>query len=233
MEESLVFIEENQLWIYIILVLAGLIYLRLVILRSGDYQRTFFGLERERARSRLARAITMLGLVIIGIVVTFMFTTFASPALPISARPTVAATVSLLSTHDEIDSSGEEIVLATPIGEETSSSISCANPDATVNFPQDGESIRGVVDVLGVANFPGFAFYKLEIRGMAVDNVWRAIAAGTQVICGPACEDDYVLGTWDTSLVTPGEYEFRLVVMDTAGNAPMPCTLTVRVLSVE
>ncbi|MEE9507771.1 MAG: hypothetical protein V3V44_00655, partial [Anaerolineales bacterium] len=66
MEEALVFIEENQLWIYIILFLAGLIYLRLVISRSGDYQRTFFGLERERARSKLARAITMLGLVIIG-----------------------------------------------------------------------------------------------------------------------------------------------------------------------
>jgi hypothetical protein len=233
MEESLVFIEENQIWIYVILIIAGLIYLRLVISRLGAYQRTFFGLERERARGRLIRAITMLGLVLFGFVAVFVLTTFAGPALPVSSRSTVMPTVSLLSTPDMNEGPEDGSALATAIGDESSSVISCSNPDATLRFPQDGESINGRVDVLGVANIAGFAFYKLEIRGNSVDAVWRAIAAGTKVICGPVCEDEFVLGTWDTSLVTPGEYEFRLVVMDTVGNAPMPCTISVRVLPAE
>ncbi len=41
---------------------------------------------------------------------------------------------------------------------------------------------------------------------------------------------DSDLGFWDTTLVNPGDYGFRLVVTDTAGNAPLPCVRRVRVL---
>ena len=233
MEESLVFIEENQAWIYAILVVAGLIYLRLLIKRIGDYQRTFFGLERERARGRLIRVGTMLGLVVIGFAVIFISTTFAGPALPLSARPTEAPTVSLLNTPDDSGGMDDEVILATSIAEESSSVLSCSNPQATLRYPEDGDSVSGRVEIEGVANIAGFAFYKLEIRSIALGDEWRAITAGVDTICGPDCEDQFVLGTWDTSLVTPGEYEFRLVVLDTVGNAPMPCTIKLRVLPVE
>jgi hypothetical protein len=230
MEEFLLFIEENQIWIYVTLATAGLIYLRLLVLRIGEFQRTFFGLERERARARLTRAGTMFGLVLVGFIAVFVITTFAGPSLPISSRTTPAPTVSFLSTPDENDSVGGEVELATPIGDESPSNLGCSNQDATVQFPQDGETISGRIDILGVADIPGFAFYKLEIRAMTLEAVWRAIAAGTQPVCGSSCDDENILGTWDTSLVTPGEYEFRLVVMDTVGNAPMPCTIKLRVL---
>jgi hypothetical protein len=233
MEETLVFIEENQGWIYTILALAGIVYIRLALLRIGDYQRTFFGLERERARGRLIRVGTMLALVVLGFVVVFLSTTFAGPALPITSRPTEAPTVSLLNTPDDVGNMDDEVMLATAIAGEGSSDLSCANPDATLRHPEDGDNISGRVEIEGVANIAGFAFYKLEIRSAGLDNEWRAIAAGINPICGPDCEDQYVLGTWDTSLVTPGEYEFRLMVLDTVGNAPMPCTIKLRVLPVE
>lgn len=233
MEETLVFVEENQVWIYTILALAGVIYLRLTFVRIGELQRTFFGLERERARGRLIRAGTMMGLVLVGFVAVFISTTFAGPAIPISSRPTEVPTVSLISTQDDSDNMDEEVVLATAIAEEDSAATSCANPEATLRFPEDGDNISGRVEIEGVANIAGFAFYKLELRSVTLEDEWRAIAAGTDTVCGPDCDDQFVLGTWDTSLVTPGEYEFRLVVMDTVGNAPMPCTIKLRVLPVE
>lgn len=233
MEETLVLLEENQIWIYSILVLTGLIYLRLSISRWNALQRTFFGLERERARGKLIRSVTMFGLVLAGMIAVFALTTFAGPAIPISSRPTVMPTVSLLRTPDVEGSSAEEVNLATPMEDANQTALGCTNSDATLRFPEDGDSLSGRIEVLGVANISGFAFYKLEIRSVTAENEWRAIAAGTTAVCGPACEDEFILGSWDTSLITPGEYEFRLVVMDTVGNAPLPCTINVRVLPVE
>jgi hypothetical protein len=233
MEETLVLLEENQIWIYMILVIAGLLYLRLSVSRWNALQSTFFGLERERARGKLIRSVTMLGLVFVGVITLFVLTTFAGPSLPISSRPTVMPTVSLLRTPDVEGENPEGLALATPINDENQSAVGCTNPDATLRSPQDGDALSGRIDVLGVANISGFAFYKLEIRSVAGGNEWRAIAAGTKAVCGPDCDDEFLLGSWDTSLITPGEYEFRLVVMDTVGNAPLPCTINVRVLPVE
>jgi hypothetical protein len=89
-----------------------------------------------------------------------------------------------------------------------------------------------LVTVAGTANIQNFAFYKYEYipvsAGVPVAGaVWRAISAGTD----PKVDEE--LGIWDTSIVTPGDYAFRLVVTDTAGNAPLPCVLTVRVLPSE
>lgn len=233
MEETLVLLEENQVWIYTILVLVGLIYIRLSISRWNALQRTFFGLERERARGKLIRSVAMLGLVFTGVIAVFALTTFAGPSIPLSSRPTVMPTVSLLRTPDVEEGSAEEVILATPMDEANQATLGCTNSDATLRFPEDGDALSGRIDVLGVANISGFAFYKLEIKSLTAENEWRAIAAGTSAVCGPACEDEYLLGSWDTGLITPGEYEFRLVVMDTVGNAPLPCTIKVRVLPVE
>jgi hypothetical protein len=34
-----------------------------------------------------------------------------------------------------------------------------------------------------------------------------------------------VLGSWNSDTVAPGEYEFRLVVVDNIGNFPEPCVV--------
>ena len=82
----------------------------------------------------------------------------------------------------------------------------------------------GVVEITGTANIENFAFYKIEYLSTEPGSIWRAISAGTE----PVLDD--VLGTWDTSLVPTGDYRFRLVVTDTAGNAPLPCAVQIRVL---
>jgi hypothetical protein len=34
-----------------------------------------------------------------------------------------------------------------------------------------------------------------------------------------------VLGSWNSDTVPPGEYEFRVVVVDLTGNFPDPCAI--------
>jgi hypothetical protein len=232
MEEALVLIEENQSWIYLSLGFFGLIYLRIAIKRYQDYRSTFFGLERDRAKERLTRSILMLMLVVAGLVATFLAATFGGPAVPVSARPTVLPTVSLLKTPEIAGEGSQAEASTTPMEDAIIEGLGCSNPDATITSPEDGDSIRGVVDILGVANIPGFAFYKVEIRSLTPDAMWQAIGAGTEQIC-ENCNIEELLARWDTSLVMTGEYMLRLTVMDSVGNAPLPCELRVRVLPAE
>jgi len=232
MEEALVLIEENQTWIYLGLGFFGLIYLRIATKRFQDYRSTFFSLERDRARDKLIQSILMLILVAAGLIATFMAATFGGPAVPISARPTVLPTVSLLSTPRASDEGDQAEISTTPMEDAIVEGLGCSNPGATITSPEDGDSINGVIDILGAANIPGFAFYKVEIKSFAGQAIWQAIGAGPEPIC-ESCEIEEQLARWDTSLVTPGEYLLRLTVMDSLGNAPLPCELKVRVLPTQ
>ncbi len=228
MEEFLVFIKEQSIWIYLSLGLAGLIYLRLTINRLQEYRRAFFNIEREQAREELVRAAIMSGLTLAGIAATFLISYLKIPMLPILINPTAVPTVSLLTPMSESEiGAATPMANVTPISNDEFDNIGCQNPDATILFPEDGSSISGVIEVRGTANISNFAFYKFEFMPVTPGAVWRAVSAGT----GPIVEA--TLGTWDTSLVDPGEYAFRLVVTDTEGNAPFPCVIRIKVLPSE
>jgi hypothetical protein len=172
----------------------------------------------------------MLGLIVAAALSTYAAAALGAPALPLETRRTEVPTVSLLSTVDEGAAVAEDLETATPMGEAGLEGTGCANVDATIRVPEQGGSISGVVEVRGAASIPGFAFYKLEYRGVGPGEPWRAVSAGTQPVCERGCPVESLLGKWDTGLVTPGEYFLRLVVTDTVGNAPLPCVVRVRVL---
>lgn len=223
MEQALLFIEENQAWLYPLLILIGLVYFRLTIRGINEMRSAFFGLERETARAKLTRAAAMLGLVLTGLVSVFVVSTFLVPTIPGDAIPTPLPTVSFLQSEATQFAGGGPLV-GTPQPLETADSSGCQNPNATITIPEDGARVSGVVTVEGTADIPSFAFYKLEYRLIRPGEVWRAISADT------IPKSSQVLGTWDTSLREPGEYQFRLVVTDTAGNAPMPCVIQMTVI---
>jgi hypothetical protein len=209
MEEVLLLIEANQRWIFLLLGLLGLVYFGSVLRAYDKYRSAIYGLERERSISRLRRSGGMLALAVTGIVVVFILTTFASPALPASLRPTAIPTVSLLATP--ILGQGEE--------------------NATIFSPESGERVSGEVYFKGVANIPGFAFYKLEFNDLKPASSWLAISANNQTVCEQGCDDETeMLGVWDTSLVRPGQYAVQLVVTDTLGNAPFPCQIRLQIV---
>lgn len=229
MSELLLFLEKQQLGIYILLGGVGFLYVRAAINAYLALRRARFGLERQQEREKLIRAGVMTGLFFFGMLVVFILTSFVSPALP-SDEIQAVPTVNLLASPES--SSEEEGVFstATPLAEGQMDVSGCQNPDATIRSPQDGDSINGVVDILGTANIDNFAFYTLEYRSITSEGTWRAIMAGTEQICETFCEEEELLGSWDTSLVTPADYALRLVVTDTSGNAPLPCEIRVSVL---
>lgn len=225
MEQALLFIEENQAWIYVLLFLVGLVYLRSTLHSLNELRAAFFGLERESAQAKLTRAAAMFGLALAGLVTVFVVSTFLAPSLPAAAPPTPLPTVSFLeTTAPEGGFAGGGAFQATPQVLETTDSSGCQSTTATITSPESGTRISGVVTVEGTADIPSFAFYKLEYRLLRPGEDWRAIYADTVV------KVDGVLGTWDTSLREPGEYQFRLVVTDTAGNGPMPCVIQLSVV---
>jgi hypothetical protein len=122
---------------------------------------------------------------------------------------------------------GETFAPATPLSPEEVDSAGCLNPEATLTSPEPEQTLSGVVEVRGMANIVNFAFYKVEIRELTAESIWRAISAGTEP------KMDELLAVWDTSLVPAGGYALRLVVTDTAGNAPFPCAIRVRVVPTE
>lgn len=230
MEEALLFIEQYQSWIFVLLAISGLIYLRLTYQAYQAYRKAIFGLEQERARSNLTRAGSVLVLILAGALAVFVITTFATPALPPSFRPTAIPTVSLLSTPIGSETEMAEGGVESPPVDDVIDSSGCQNPSATIRFPEEGSTVNGVIDILGVANIDNFAFYKMEYNDLSPDGSWLAISANTEPVCETGCAESELLGSWDTSLVTPGDYAVRLVVTDTLGNAPLPCTIRVRVI---
>jgi len=216
MEEALLLLASLQGWIYTLLVLASLVYLRLAVQSNAEVRTSLFGLERERAAARRTRAIAMLGLIGLAGLATFLVSNFLVPSVPAVVKPTLVPTISLLTTATE--------ALGSAVAPRTPDSSGCSNPTATISSPSSGDQVQGLVEVRGSASIPNFAFYKIEIRAGNSSANWQVITAGTE----PKLED--LLGVWDTSLVINGVYLLQLVVTDTAGNAPLPCAVEVVVL---
>lgn len=87
-------------------------------------------------------------------------------------------------------------------------------PDVQLTQPSEGQSVRGVVTAVGVANVPAFAAYELQY-GVSHDP-----GAFSRAIWGPIGQPvaGGVLGEWDTRELTNGPHTLRLVVRDTFGN---------------
>jgi hypothetical protein len=226
MEEALLIIEQYQGWIYLILVVAGLTYLRMTLRWYGAWRRAIYGLERDHAAGRLVRSLAMLSFVALVALATFLVATFLVPVVPLAARPTPIPTISMLLTLSPLgalppETQGTALPAATP------DQAGCLNPAATISSPVSGAELRGRVEIVGTADIPSFAFYKIEMRSADPDSTWKAITAGTETRAGE------VLGIWDVSLVDAGQYFLQLVVTDTAVNAPLPCAIEVAVLPSE
>lgn len=231
MQELLLFLEANQAWVYLLLGFAAILYGRQLLRVFNLYRSALYELERERALSRSLRAGAVLALIAAGFIANFILTTFAAPALPAALRPTPIPTVPLLASRvDEYTDSAEGFATATPFSVEQVDSAACVNINATITEPESLESVQGQVDFKGVANIAGFAFYKLEYHDLQSGSNWLAITANNTTVCEQGCPQEDQLGTWDTSLVRPGQYAVQLVVIDTQGNAPMPCQILIQVV---
>ena len=79
--------------------------------------------------------------------------------------------------------------------------------------PAAGDIVRGVVPVMGTADGSGFSSYDLEYAFSGSENAnWFPITHSSQSVIEAA------LGTWDTTVITDGDYSIRLKVTSQDGS---------------
>jgi len=230
MEEALSFFRAFEVWIYVLLSLGGLIYIRKFILAWQELRGSGFGLERENAQSRLNQAASMLVLILTMAITEFVLVSFIAPAVP-GAIPLLTPTLNLLVTPTITLpattplANGEQPVITssstlTPTG--VFSNQGCVSGQIAISSPQDNQEVSGVVVVTGTANIPNFGFYKFEMK-RPDETAWLTIQAGN------ATAKESKLGDWDTRRLSPGDYQLGLVVVDNQARASLPCIVLVHV----
>jgi hypothetical protein len=231
MEEALSFFRAFELWIYILLGLGGLIYIRKFILSWQELREAGFGLERDSAQARLNQAAIILVLLLTMAVSEFVLVSFVAPSVP-GATPIPTPTLNLLATATSTLPAGTSGTSGTPAdsasdlatapAEAAFADTGCVPGQIEINNPSKDQDVNGVVEILGTANITNFGFYKIEMK-RPDELTWQTLQAGNQVVQGGK------LGDWDTRRLTPGEYQLGLVVVDNQARLSPACVMQVRV----
>jgi hypothetical protein len=223
MEDALRFVRDNEIIIYLILGMVAAYFLRRFFVAWGDLREAAFGLERETAQARLNWAASILVFLLILGVVEFALVYYVVPTVP-GAAPIFTPTIDLLATPtvtlDPNSPPGiptQTLAVTAPPGE-----TGCIPDEINITTPENGSTIRDVINIIGSANVPNFGFYKYETAAVNDPN-WLTIQAGNTIVVND------VLGPWDTTRLSPGDYYLRLVVTDNTGQSLPPCTIQVRI----
>jgi hypothetical protein len=229
MDEALRFFRTYEMWMYVILALAGLVYIRKFILAWEELRRAAFGLERESAQSHVNQSAGMMVLLFMMAVAVFVLVSFVAPAFP-GSNPLLTPTMDLLASATVtlmVDSTEEPATLPTTesmaeLATDVVPGGGCIPGQIVLTEPSEGAEVSGVLIVRGTADIQNFGFYKYEIARPG-ETVWLTIQAGREI------KQDGELGQWDTRTLAPGDYMLRLVVTDNQGESMEPCAVRVRV----
>lgn len=219
------FLGTYEVLIYILLAIGGLFAFRWLWQSWGEWREAVYSLEKEFALRRMGRSIALLTLVLALFCGEFFTASFIIPNLPATFFiPT--ATLDLLATPTGTISPELATQIAlTPRPVATLSNTSgCIPGELEITAPKAGTEVNGTLDIQGTANIQNFGFYKYEVAPLNSDT-WATISAGRKVVVEGS------LGQWDTTALTPGDYQLRLVVTDNQGQSLPPCVIPVRVTS--
>lgn len=220
MPNVLSFFKDNEIFIYILLGILVVWQLRKFSVAWDALRSAAFGLEQESARARLNWSAMMLLLLLILVVVEFGVVSFIVPAVP-EATPLLTPTLDVLASPD-IEADVPQVEVTSPVSDFQIIESGCVSGLIDIISPQANEAVSDVVEITGSANIPNFGFYKFEMASVD-DPTWLTIQAGDVLVV------DGLLGYWDTSRLSGGDYLLRLVVTDNQANASPPCTIQLRV----
>lgn len=232
MEDLLRFLKTYEGWIYAFLGIAALIGLRNLVRAWEAWRSAVFGLERESALLRLRSAVTLLVFTTGLALLEFITVSFVYPTAVAFFQPLPTPTVTLLETPFSLpastSTSAPAMGASTP-SPATPTSEGCLPGQIEWTYPRAGDVLQGKVVLRGTINVPNLGFYKYEYRAVGTQD-WLTIAAGNRPIVDQPLGGEGS-GEWDTEMVTPGDYELRLVVYDNT-NQPFPaCIVPVRILA--
>lgn len=143
-----------------------------------------------------------------------------------SAENTPTAPPAANTATDEVEATQEAPPTDTPAPPppEVAAAPACADPRAIITSPGNGQSVSGIVPIMGSAAHEAFQFYKIEVAPGANAEGGFVYQGG-----GSAPVQNGQLIAWDTNALGAGAWTVRLIVVDQTGNFPPPCTVTVTI----
>ncbi|HJQ14438.1 MAG TPA: hypothetical protein VJ830_06790 [Anaerolineales bacterium] len=211
--------------IYIALAIGGLFAFRRMWRSWREWRDSVYGLEREFALRRLGQATAAAFFILALVFVEFFIATFIAPSLPatdILATPTLDL---LLTPANTLSPEQATQAALSPVTQAAPSGMSGCVPDQImITAPEPGAPVEGTVEIMGTANAPNFGFFKYEVAPRGSQN-WSTISAERE----PKINE--VLGQWNTTSLTNGDYFLRLVITDNVGVSLEPCVIAVRVVN--
>jgi hypothetical protein len=248
MERLLELLAEYQWWVYGVLGLILLFYLRRAFLARRDGARSIFKLEQEQARTRYSRSAIISAVVLLFMVAVFVVSNplQSSPNLPLEPTPTETtgplvastltptpppATITPTATATRERPTPQTRPTLTPAVDATATLVigpppACPNSNVRITSPGVNQVVQGNVPIRGTANLANFQYYKIEVASgpNPKDHEWTVVGQLHQspVVGG-------VLETFNSGAYPVGVYTLRLVVVDQTGNYPQPCQVTVTV----
>jgi len=97
----------------------------------------------------------------------------------------------------------------------------CTDTRSVITSPRTGSHVSGWVTIMGTAVHDDFDYYKLEYGAGSNPSDWSWFQSGDWPIYNG------VLGTFNASALPCGTYTIRLTVVDSSGNYPPQCQVTV------
>ncbi|MCX6060193.1 MAG: hypothetical protein NTW69_18865 [Chloroflexi bacterium] len=226
MTEFYKFLASYEVLIYILLAIGALFAFRWLYRSWREWQTAIYSLERQFSIRRLGQS----GAISILILILFCFELFMAsyiiPGLPSDFFLTTP-TVDFISTPtgtlsvEMLTQFANSLPRSTPVN-----TVGCTPNQIIITSPKSGEEIKGSIELIGTVNISNFGFYKYEVASQGSDT-WATISAGRAIV------NDASLGRWDTTALTPGDYQLRLVVTDNQGQALQACVVPVRVVPVQ
>lgn len=217
------FLGTYEVLIYIGLAVGGLFALRWLWRAWNEWRRAVYSLEREFALRRMTRSFAFLVVIFLFFCAELFTASFVIPSLPASYFiPT--STLDLLATPTGTISPelATQIALTPRPAPTLSNASGCVANQLIITSPKPGSEVRGKIDIQGTVNIPNLGFYKYEVAPLNSDTWATILAVRNNVI-------NNRLGSWDTTALTPGDYQLRLVATDNQGQSLPPCIIPIRV----
>lgn len=223
-------IRKYEFWLYSLCGLVFFFYLRRAWYARKERAASLFTLEKEVATGRLLRSLSgaLFCCLLVGGI--YYVSRYLASDVEVSGVLGAEPTPILIPTPIPTPTPGPPTPAPTPIPKRpivrpikptptppatltpTSLPPSCPDPGAQLTAPGVNQVLSGPVQVKGTANIEGFDYYKFEFRAAGSEAEWAFLQRHDQPVV------DGLLGTWDVSMLPPGEYEFRLVVVRKDGN---------------
>ncbi len=222
MQQVFLFLGRYAGFFYLLLLLAGLYSFRRLWRAWKEWREAYYGLEREFTMRRMGQWMVAATLVLVLLCGVFIITTFVVPAIPaLDLLPT--PTLDLLATNAPGGLSEGTLVSMTPVAAQpVAGSQGCIPGELEITSPKPGDEITGTVTLVGTVDLPNFGFYKYEVALRGTD-IWSTISAQSET------KKNEELGVLNTSVLTPGDYLLRVVVLDNSTQVIGTCIITIRI----